>query len=310
MKREGPLRKPGRPAVRDRNLSIQRPVGPEGFVGEGLDGIEAAGEQLLDFGLVCVLGEEPFAVACAPDLGELVFAEEDIGRVGVAGAPEQRGALAMLAAAREHQERRLAWKKLVRIKDDRRGVGLVAVDDEGVGGRAFGDDGVGHGLGAEHGLEAGKGDVRGDEEDGQGEGDADGGGEVLLLQAQQPAGGGADEQSDGGEDGGQAQRGKRGAGEVEEVGHGERVVANGAMRQQGADVGDIGQIARDPESPGEGGGGEHADDGEGGLRAGEPGGGEQGVLPGGAPVRGAAVFFDAGHDAGDEDESGGQTGKV
>ncbi len=158
---------------------------------------------------------------------------------------------------------RLALEKLVRVEDDGGGVGLVAVDDEGVSRRAFGDDGVGHGLGAEHGLEAGEGDVGGDEEDGEGEGDADGGGEVLLLEAQEPAGSGADEQGDGGENGGQAQRGKGRAGEVEEVGHGERVIAYGAMGEQGADVGDVGQVARDPESPGEGDGGEHADDGEG-----------------------------------------------
>ena len=70
---------------------------------------------------------------------------------------------------------------------------------------------------------------------------------------------------------------KDGAGEVEEVGHGERVVAHAAMGQQGADVVNEGQIARVPEPPAESDGGEHADDGEDGLRAGEPGGGEQGV---------------------------------
>jgi hypothetical protein len=45
---------------------LQRPVGPEFFVGEGLDGVEAAGEELLRFGLVCILREEPFALAGAP----------------------------------------------------------------------------------------------------------------------------------------------------------------------------------------------------------------------------------------------------
>ena len=60
----------------------------------------------------------------------------------------------------------------------------------------------------------------------------------FFLQAQEPAGGGADEQGDGGENGGQAQGGEGRAGEVEEVGHGERVIAYGAMGQQGADVGD------------------------------------------------------------------------
>ena len=87
-----------------------------------------------------------------------------------------------------------------------------------------------------------------------GEGDADGGGDVLALEAQQPAAAGPDEQGDGGQSGGQAQRGKGRAGEVEEVGHGERVVAHGAMRQQGADVGNVGQIARVPKAPAERGG--------------------------------------------------------
>ena len=64
-------------------------------------------------------------------------------------------------------------------------------------------------LGAEHGIEAGKGDVRGNEEDRHGEGQADGGGQVLSFEAQQPARGRADEQSDGGQRGRQAQRGKR-----------------------------------------------------------------------------------------------------
>jgi len=55
---------------------------PEGFVGDGLDGIEAAGQKLLGFGLVCVLGEEPLALAGAPDFGELVFADVDAGASG------------------------------------------------------------------------------------------------------------------------------------------------------------------------------------------------------------------------------------
>ena len=89
----------------------------------------------------------------------------------------------------------------------------------------------------------------------------------MPLSAKHPADGRPDEQRDGGQGGGQAQRGERGAGEVEEVGHRERVVAHVAMGQQGADVGDEGQVARVPKSPAEGGGGEHADDREDGLRA-------------------------------------------
>ena len=77
-----------------------------------LDGVEAAGEQLLDLGAGRVLGEEPLAVAGAPHLGELVVAEVDVGRVGVAGAPEQGGAFAMLAASRVTMSGRLGPKKL------------------------------------------------------------------------------------------------------------------------------------------------------------------------------------------------------
>ena len=56
-------------------------------------------------------------------------------------------------------------EKIVRIEDDGRGVGLVAINDERIGGRALADDGVGQLFGTEHGLKARKGDVRGDEED-------------------------------------------------------------------------------------------------------------------------------------------------
>jgi hypothetical protein len=56
---------------------------------------------------------------------------------------------------------------------------------------------------------------------------------------------------DRGDDRGQAQAAKDGSGEIEEVGHRERVVADSAMGQQRADVGDEGQVARLPESPAE-----------------------------------------------------------
>ena len=83
-------------------------------------------------------------------------------------------------------------------------------------GEPFADDGVGQLLGAEHGLEAGEGDVRGDQEDRRGEGYADGCGDVLALEPQHPAHGRPHQQSHGGQRGGQAQRGKRRAGQVEE----------------------------------------------------------------------------------------------
>ena len=73
----------------------------------------------------------------------------------------------------------------------------------------------------------------------------------LPLMPQQPAHGRADKQSNGGQDGGQAQRSKRCAGEVEEVGHGERVIAHAAVGQQRADVVNKGQMARFPQSPAE-----------------------------------------------------------
>ena len=62
-----------------------------------------------------------------------------------------------------------------------------------------------------------------------------------------------------------------------------------------------GRLREVPEAPAEGDGGEHADDGEDGLRAGEPLGGEQGAAVCGSAV-GGAVLFNAGDDAGDEDE--------
>ena len=87
---------------------------------------------------------------------------------------------------------------------------------------------VGQLFGTEHGLEAGECDVRGDEEDRGGEGNADGGGQVLSLKAQQPAHSRPHEQGDTGQCGRHSQHGKRGAREVEEVGHGERIAGHGA----------------------------------------------------------------------------------
>ena len=56
--------------------------------------------------------------------------------------------------------------------------------------------------------------------------------------AEHPGDGGSEGEGGEGERGGQAQRGEAGAGEVEEAGHGERVVADAAMGEQVADVGD------------------------------------------------------------------------
>ena|ERR1700679_2728470 len=93
-------------------------VGPEIFVGDGLDEVEAAGEEVLGLELVGVLGEEPLAVAGAPVFGELLVADEDVGGVGVAGTPEEGGAFAVLAAAGKDEERGLAVEEVVRVEDD------------------------------------------------------------------------------------------------------------------------------------------------------------------------------------------------
>ncbi len=69
---------------------------------------------------------------------------------------------------------------------------------------------------------------------------------------------------------GSRKRGERWAGEIEEVRHGEGVSADVAMREQRADIGDEGKIARLPQAPAQGDGGQNADDGEDCLRACEP----------------------------------------
>ena len=65
---------------------------------------------------------------------------------------------------------------------------------------------------------------------------------------------------------GQSEGGEAGAGEVEERGHRERVVAYAAMRQERADVGHERDVARGPEAVTEGGGDGEAEEGEGGMK--------------------------------------------
>src|ERR1700679_2524409 len=98
-------------------LRGERPVGPESFVGNGLDGIKASGEKLLHLGLVGVLREEPLAFACAPLPAELIFTEEDLWRVRPAGAPEKRGTFAEWRAGL-HDD--ICWlpEEIVRVEDD------------------------------------------------------------------------------------------------------------------------------------------------------------------------------------------------
>jgi len=68
---------------------LQRSVGPEGFVGDGLDVVEAAREQLLGFRLVGVLREEPLAFAGSPDLREPVVAQKNLWRIGITGTLQE-----------------------------------------------------------------------------------------------------------------------------------------------------------------------------------------------------------------------------
>ena len=113
-------------------------------------------------------------------------------------------------------------------------------------------------------------DVRSDEDDRRGEGHGDGGFEGVTATAKTPGGDGSEQEGEGGEDRGQAQGGEGWAGEVEEMRHGEGVVAHAAMRHERADVGDEGQMTRLPQSPGEQDRGGNANDHEEDLRAGEP----------------------------------------
>ena len=79
------------------------------------------------------------------------------------------------------------------------------------------------------------------------------------------ADGRAEAEGERGERGGKAQGGEAGAGEVEECGHGEGVVADAAMGEEVADVGDEGEMAGGPEAVDEGDGDGDAEDGEGGV---------------------------------------------
>ena len=211
----------------------------------------------------------------------------------------------MLAAARKHQKRRFAGKKLVRVKHNRGRVRLLAEDDERVRRRSIPDDGVGKLLGPEHRIETGECDVRGDEEYGRSERQAYGGRNLFPLEAQDPADSGTDKQSSGSQRRRKTQRRERCAREIEEVRHGQRVIPHAAVSQHGADVCHVGQIARVPQSPGKGRCGKHANHGKYRLPAGEPAGGEQRMGAVGAFVRRAvhsAFFFNACNHAGDKDE--------
>ena len=97
---------------------IQRPVRPEGFVRDGLDGNKPPGKQLLNLGPVGVLRKQPMTRSVAPLCRELVLAEEDIRSIGIAGAPYQRRSVTMLRTAFHDNESRMA-EEAMRIEDDR-----------------------------------------------------------------------------------------------------------------------------------------------------------------------------------------------
>ena len=82
---------------------------------------------------------------------------------------------------------------------------------------AFGDvvDSVSHGARGEHGLKAHQGNMRGDEKDSGGEGDADRSLEMVPLPAQHPGDHRTQQKAGSGQAGGQAQRGKGWPGEIE-----------------------------------------------------------------------------------------------
>ena len=149
-------------------------------------------------------------------------------------------------------------------------------------------DGAGEVDRGEHGVEADEGDVRGYEEDGAGGGDGEDGGEESAARIEEPGDGRADEEGDEGERGGEAQGGEGVAGEVEEVRHGEGVVADVAMGEEFADVGDEGEMAGGPEAVGEGCGDGEAEGGVGGEGEGEGAaeGGVEGVAFDGGEGRG------------------------
>jgi hypothetical protein len=90
-------------------------------------------------------------------------------------------------------------------------------------------DGLGHGASMTAWAEAHQGDVRCDKDDGGGECDGGGRFKGVSLTAETPGGEWAEEEREGGEDRGHAERGEGWAGEVEEMRHGERVAADSAM---------------------------------------------------------------------------------
>ena len=93
---------------------------------------------------------------------------------------------------------------------------------------------------------------------------------MAALRAQCPCDSGTDGEGCQGKQCGQTQRGEAGAGEVEERGHGEGVVADAAMGEEVVNVGERGEVARGPEAEGQGCGDGDAEERESGVGEGDP----------------------------------------
>ena len=244
---------------------IEWPVGEEGFAGGLLEEDLVVAEEVVDVVALFEGDEENLALAGAPDLQKIGVGEEDVRGVGEGGAEEHGGGAAVDEV-----------DVFAEVEGDGGAVGLVAVEEDLVcRGRWRGwlrAAGSSRRSSAEEsmGAKRTKAMCAAMRKTVAGEGDGGGCGEVAAFCAQQPCDGGTDGEGDGGECGGQAQRGEAGAGEVEEVRHGEGVVADAAVGEEIADVGDEGEVAGAPEAVGEGDGGGDADDGEGGVGEGDP----------------------------------------
>ena len=86
--------------------------------------------------------------------------------------------------------------------------------------------------------------MRGDEEDGAGKRDSHSCCEVFAAAAKNPGGCRADGEGEKGKARRETERGEGLAGNVEQVGHRQRIVAHAAMGEQVADVGNEGRVVR------------------------------------------------------------------
>ena len=207
--------------------------------------------------------EEELAFAGSPGGEEILRCEEDRWGVGEGGAEEHGGGATI-------DERDLASE----VEGDRRAVGLIAIEEDFIvardgmiGFELF--NGVGEGLRGEHGGEASEGDVGGDEKDRRRDCDGRGGGEMSALGAEEPRDRWTEAECQRCKRGGKTESGEAGAGEVEEAGHREGVVADAAVGEKVADVRHEGEVARCPEAVGECDCDRNAQDGEDAVSSGD-----------------------------------------